>query len=581
MKTNNVRVWDWPVAVLLVLLVYVSAVRLSVTTWTTGLSNVEAVSVLGTLLGLALGFSKFQKSPLRWLVAGYSLMILPWVLGGLIQGENTTIGQLASLVGRLTAANASIWRGEPVTDSLFFVTLMCILFWAIGLFSAYQSVRHSNIPAALIPAMLPLLVVQYYDSYHTGRIWIVGLFFLLAILLAGRLNFLENRKRWQEKRIFVGDEPIFDMARGLVVSALLVILLAWSAPTPAAAIPAVARIWREITQPFEKTRARFDDLLASLQGRVAVIPGELYGSTMSLGQNAQQGDTEVFRVRPSEITKARLYWRVRVYDTYQSGRWAVSDSKTIQFSPQDDAPIDVGISTDRQLELIFNWQTNPSSLLATPGFPLWLSRSGAIQVNSLPQDAYDLLSWSASTPVLNGDQYQVRAALLETTIKEMRAAPQSYPDWVVERYLQLPDEFPGNIGRLADRLTRGYDNNYDKTIAITNYLRTEMKYNLEIPPPPVGVDPVEWFLFTWKQGFCNYYASAEVLLLRAAGIPARMVVGYAPGQYQPSGLLPGQGQRCPRLARSLLLGDWLGGIRAYGEPCPHLQAERRRTTRCG
>ena len=51
----------------------------------------------------------------------------------------------------------------------------------------------------------------------------------------------------------------------------------------------------------------------------------------------------------------------------------------------------------------------------------------------------------------------------------------------------------------------------------------------------MGVDPVEWFLFTWQSGFCNYYASAEVLLLRAAGIPARMVVGYAPGDYQSGG----------------------------------------------
>ncbi len=535
MKTKNVCVWDWPAAVLLVLLVYVSAARLSITGWTTGLWSVEGISVLGTLLGLALGFSKFQTSPLRWLAAGYSLMILPWVLGGLIQGENTTIGQLASLAGRLAAANVSIWRGEPVTDSLFFVTLMCLLFWAIGLFSGYQSIRHSSTPAALIPALLPLLVVQYYDSYNAGRIWIVGLFFLLAIVLAGRLNFLENRKRWQEKRIFAGDEPVFDMARGLALSALLVILLAWSAPTPAAVIPAVARIWREINQPFEKTRDRFDDLLASLRGGMAVVPGELYGSTISLGQNAQQGDAEVFRVRLPEFTTARLYWRVRVYDTYQNGRWSVSDSKTIPFSPESGAPIDTGISTDRQLELIFNWQANPSSLLATPGYPLWMSRSGAIQVNPLPEDVYDLLSWSASTPVLNGDQYQARAVLLDPTVKDMRAAPQSYPDWVVERYLQLPDDFPGSIGRLADRLTREHDNNFDKATAITNYLRAEMKYDLEVPPPPAGVDPVEWFLFTWKQGFCNYYASAEVLLLRAAGIPARMVVGYAPGDYQSGG----------------------------------------------
>lgn len=62
-----------------------------------------------------------------------------------------------------------------------------------------------------------------------------------------------------------------------------------------------------------------------------------------------------------------------------------------------------------------------------------------------------------------------------------------------------------------------------------------MEYNLEVSPPPAGVDPVDWFLFTWKSGFCNYYASAEVLLLRAAGVPARMVLGYAPGDYQPGG----------------------------------------------
>lgn len=490
---------------------------------------------MGTFLGLALGFSRFQKSSLRWLTAGYSVMILPWVLGRLIREESTIIGQWASLAGRLVAANASVWRGEPVTDSLLFVTMMCLLFWGIGLFSGYQVMRYSSAPAAIVPAMLPILVVQYYDSLIAGRIWIVGIFFLLAMLLAGRLNFLENHKRWREKHIFVGDEPVFDLTRGLVISSLLILLLAWSAPTPAAVIPAVARMWREINQPFDETRSRFDDLLASLQGGVAVVPGELYGNTLNLGQNAQQGDTEVFRVRPSELTTARLYWRVRVYDSYQNGQWTAANSKTIPFSPERGETLNLGISTDRQLEFIFNWQSKPSSLLATPGNPLWLSRAGALQAHPLSENGYDLLSWTASTPVLNGDQYQARAALLEPTVKDMRAAPESYPDWVVERYLQLPDDFPDSIRRLADRLTRDQSNNFDKAVAITNYLRAEIEYNLEVPPPPSGIDPIEWFLFTWKSGFCNYYASAEVLLLRAAGIPARMVTGYAPGEYQSGG----------------------------------------------
>ena len=47
---------------------------------------------------------------------------------------------------------------------------------------------------------------------------------------------------------------------------------------------------------------------------------------------------------------------------------------------------------------------------------------------------------------------------------------------------------------------------------------------------PQGEDPIEWFLFEGREGFCNYFATAEVLMLRSIGIPARMVVGYAQGE---------------------------------------------------
>jgi transglutaminase-like putative cysteine protease len=44
---------------------------------------------------------------------------------------------------------------------------------------------------------------------------------------------------------------------------------------------------------------------------------------------------------------------------------------------------------------------------------------------------------------------------------------------------------------------------------------------------------MEWFLFDEQTGFCNYYATAQVLMLRSLGIPARFVVGYAQGEYDP------------------------------------------------
>jgi hypothetical protein len=59
-----------------------------------------------------------------------------------------------------------------------------------------------------------------------------------------------------------------------------------------------------------------------------------------------------------------------------------------------------------------------------------------------------------------------------------------------------------------------------------------------IEAPPADQEIIDWFLFDYRQGFCNYYATAEVILLRAVGIPARWVVGYAQGEALPIEGLP-------------------------------------------
>jgi hypothetical protein len=72
-------------------------------------------------------------------------------------------------------------------------------------------------------------------------------------------------------------------------------------------------------------------------------------------------------------------------------------------------------------------------------------------------------------------------------------------------------------------------------MAITNYLRQNITYEETVPAVPAGQDAVDWFLFDHRRGFCNYYATAEVVLLRAAGIPARWAVGFAQGEQQEDG----------------------------------------------
>lgn len=72
---------------------------------------------------------------------------------------------------------------------------------------------------------------------------------------------------------------------------------------------------------------------------------------------------------------------------------------------------------------------------------------------------------------------------------------------------------------------------YDAAEAVQDYLRSNYSYRDDIAPPPADQDAVAYFLLESKAGYCDYFASAMVVLLRAEGIPARVVRGYTGGAY--------------------------------------------------
>jgi hypothetical protein len=86
------------------------------------------------------------------------------------------------------------------------------------------------------------------------------------------------------------------------------------------------------------------------------------------------------------------------------------------------------------------------------------------------------------------------------------------------------------VRQLAEKVTEGAKTPYDKAVAIKDFLRG-FKYSLTVKPPPNGIDGVDWFLFQEKQGFCTNYASAMVIMLRSVGVPARLAIGYLPGEF--------------------------------------------------
>ncbi len=130
-------------------------------------------------------------------------------------------------------------------------------------------------------------------------------------------------------------------------------------------------------------------------------------------------------------------------------------------------------------------------------------------------------------------QYKTVGSISVAEPRSLRLAGQDYPLDVTDRYLQLPHDFPETVEKLAEGLTADANNPYDKAEAIRRYLTT-LPYTLDFVSPPEGRDWVEHFLFVERRGFCQNYASAMITMLRSLGIPARLVVGFAPGLWDDS-----------------------------------------------
>lgn len=109
----------------------------------------------------------------------------------------------------------------------------------------------------------------------------------------------------------------------------------------------------------------------------------------------------------------------------------------------------------------------------------------------------------------------------------------------LDRYLALPEQTSRRVRDLANSWRRlatsaGKNINYTIVNQAMNYFR-EQPFYYTLEPPLLGGDPVDEFLFETKKGYCEHYAAAFVTLMRAAGVPARVVVGFQGGEYNPAG----------------------------------------------
>ena len=528
------RWWDWAAVGLLFVLLQTVASRLVATTWTPFLYLIQTFTYLGFVIGAALGYSHFRRGTVRWLTFIYMLILLPlqWTL--VIDQQASLEEQFASVAGRLFFSTSDFFARQPVEDPIFFVALMSITFWIISSWAAFTLVRNQNYLGAVLPAAIGLIIIQNYDSSIPGRLWFLAFFGFIALLLLGRLQHLQNKISWRARRIFLSPDNSVDLTSSMAIAAGLIIVVAWTVPASLTSMKSAVKAWTQITRPWREFTDRMENAVSALESPSGGTRGQFFGSQLALGRGFPLSDAVMFTVQgpdniPSEEKPPRYYWRGRTYDRFVNEQWYTSETVREDYTPSVTDPYHVNTAQMTAAHFVFNTGKTIFSLLYSPPEPIWVSRPGVTFV-SPTENGEELIAWHAYPALRGGEIYQVDAILSNPNRQQLQDAGTEYPEWVTEKYLQLPRSFSPRIEELAKAITADAKTPFEKAIFVTRYLRENIKYAQTIPEVPRNKNPLEWVLFEYKQAYCVYYASSEVLMLRSVGVPARMAVGFAQGK---------------------------------------------------
>ena len=541
-RKRPIRWWDGLAALLGLLLLQISAGRLVSTRWTDDLALVHVTALLGIILGFALGYSVYSGIISSIFSLAYGCCVIPWQIGVLFGPHVPWLERLVSLRGRLWYILQGLAERRPITDNLLFLFLMAILFWLLSVYTGYALVRHGHIWRVVLPGGFVAFVIHTFDPLAPGRGWYLAFYLFFALISVARLVYLKQRARWRQLHTNTPPDIGFDLMRGAALIALVVVLFSWNMPVLAETLGPVAKVWQTASHPWISLRDRLSFAFASLRASVGFV-SDFYGDSLPLGLGTPLSEQVMMEIEAPDMPPmgVRYYWRAWVYSEYANDEWSAGFDDEREYLPEGRDLAQTGVDVRPEASFVFFPHTAISTIYVAPQ-PLWVSRPSDAVIVTNPDGTIDLSAFQAQEIIRPGEQYEVRSSLGAVTVKDLRAAGEAYPEWVLERYLQLPDDITPRMYALAQQLAQGQDNAYDIATAITEYLRATITYQPTIDAPPADVNRIDWFLFDYQIGYCYYYATSEVLLLRSLGIPARMAVGFAQGEPQSAAIeVPGVG----------------------------------------
>ena len=224
-------------------------------------------------------------------------------------------------------------------------------------------------------------------------------------------------------------------------------------------------------------------------------------------------------------TPAQRYWRALVLSDFDGRNWTTRPSVSQNLAPQPSAAGSSAytVTLEGQGQVWIPVLEHVPGSVSLAGNATRLTRDGTVQ---------------AARPLYNRTQYRVEGwttglslpAVDGLSLEPFLRLPPGFNPRTLQLGLELQaeelrasDMGPGIEARIAQRALRRF---------------REQAYRYTLSPPTLGVHTADEFLFDTLAGFCEHYASAFVILMRAADVPARVVTGYQGGEWNPlSGLI--------------------------------------------
>jgi transglutaminase-like putative cysteine protease len=482
--------------------------------------------IAGTLIGMLRG-SIVWALPLAAVIGA---AIVLWTVGGEYFTQLDQVGRLLALRTEFVEWLVIVFgTGYPPQMSPYAIGLGALMF-ATVFAATYAVYRHHRVLDAIL--LLGAALIVNMSAILTDLVPQLLLFVVAAMLLWLRASLVDRQDGWQRRRVNETLEVPTAIMRTGILSAVGAIGLAWLLMAVAVAAP-LTDAWRSLDGVWTGVRDQFEGTFGSLTNPQSRISGNSFGRSFVVQGEWVSVDEPVLVL----AAPRPYYLRTSTYDIYNGRGW--DSSEGVKRTVPAGEPLFDGATSERPAfledsvavqEISIEMRQTIGRDLFTAGSPIKIY-APAVVGEPLGQPLLGEIEHANALG--EGEAYQQVVAISTATEAELGAAGRDYPPEVTDLYLDTT-RVTGRVADLARQVTEGATNDYERAEALATYLSRDpsFSYSTTAPVPPGDDDLVDFFLFESQTGYCQYFASAMVMMARSLGMPARVAAGFAPGERQ-------------------------------------------------